>query len=46
MVAEESHEVIRFLRCKKVREIDESFKNAKDFNSNALLTSGESIHQG
>src|SRR5215831_901512 len=39
------NEVIRFLGYKKVREIDESLKNAKDFDSNLLLSSGESIPQ-
>ena len=40
------NEVIRFLGYKKLREIDESFKNTKDFDSNVLLASGESIPQG
>lgn len=37
------NEVIRFLGYKKLREVDESFKNTKDFDSNVLLASGEGI---
>ena len=37
------NEVIRFLGYKKVREIDESFKNAKDFDANVLMASGEGV---
>jgi hypothetical protein len=37
------NEVIKFLGYKKLREIDESFKNAKDFDTNVLLESGEGI---
>jgi hypothetical protein len=37
------NEVIRFLGYAKLREIDESSKNAKDFNTNALLAAGESV---
>jgi len=37
------NEVIRFLGYKKLREIDESFKNAKDFDTNILISSGESV---
>jgi hypothetical protein len=37
------HEVIRFLGYGKIREIDEAFKNAKDFDSNTLVTAGESV---
>jgi hypothetical protein len=40
------NEVIRFLGYKKVREIDESLKNATEFDSNILLASGEGIPQG
>lgn len=40
------NEVIRFLGYKKVREFDESLKNAKEFDSNVLLASGEGIPQG
>ena len=35
------NEVIKFLSYNKLREIDESFKNAKDFDTNILMTSGE-----
>jgi len=35
--------VIRFLGYKKLREIDESVKNAKDFDTNILISSGESV---
>jgi hypothetical protein len=37
------NEVIRFLGYEKVREIDESSKNAKDFDTNTLLAAGESV---
>jgi hypothetical protein len=37
------NEVIRFLGYKKIREIDESFKSAKDFDTNVLMTSGEGV---
>lgn len=37
------NEVIRFLGYKKVREIDESLKNAKDFDTTVLLAAGERI---
>ena len=37
------NEVIRFLGYKKLREIDESVKNAKDFDTNILIASGESV---
>jgi len=37
------NEVIRFLGYEKLREIDESFKDAKDFDTNVLLTAGESV---
>ena len=37
------NEVIRFLGYKKIREIDESFKNAKDFDTNVLMASGEGV---
>lgn len=37
------NEVIRFLGYKKLREIDESFKNAKDFDTNVLMASGEGV---
>lgn len=39
------NEVIRFLGYKKVREIDESLKNAREFDSNVLLASGEGIEK-
>jgi hypothetical protein len=37
------NEVIRFLGYKKLREVDESVKNAKDFDTNILISSGESV---
>jgi hypothetical protein len=37
------NEVIRFLGYKKIREIDESCKNAKDFDSNVVFEAGESV---
>jgi hypothetical protein len=37
------NEVIRFLGYDKLREIDESSKNAKDFDGSGLLTAGESV---
>jgi hypothetical protein len=37
------NEVIRFLGYEKLREIDESSKNAKDFDPNVLLAGGESV---
>jgi hypothetical protein len=37
------HEVIRFLGYEKLREIDESSKNAKDFDANTVLAAGESV---
>jgi hypothetical protein len=37
------HEVIKFLGYEKVREIDESSKNAKDFDANAFTAAGESV---
>jgi hypothetical protein len=37
------NEVIRFLGYKKLREIDESVKNAKDFDTNILIAAGESV---
>jgi hypothetical protein len=37
------NEVVRFLGYKKLREIDESVKNAKDFDTNILIGSGESV---
>jgi hypothetical protein len=39
------NEVIRFLGYEKLREIDESFKTAKDFDATLLLTAGESVPQ-
>jgi hypothetical protein len=39
------HEVIRFLGYEKVREIDESSKNAKDFDTNTMLAAGEIVPQ-
>jgi len=35
--------VIKFLGYGKIREIDESSKNAKDFNTNALMAAGENV---
>jgi hypothetical protein len=35
--------VIRFLGYEKLREIDESSKNAKDFDTNTMLAAGESV---
>jgi len=40
------NEVIKFLGYKKLRDIDESLKNAKDFDTNVLLAAGESIPLG
>jgi hypothetical protein len=37
------NEVIKFLGYKKLREIDESSKNAKDFDIGVLLAAGESV---
>jgi hypothetical protein len=37
------NEVIRFLGYEKLREIDESSKHAKDFDTNAMLSAGESV---
>ena len=37
------NEVIRFLGYKRLREIDESFKDAKDFDTNVLMSSGEGV---
>jgi hypothetical protein len=37
------NEVIRFLGYEKLREIDESSKQAKDFDTNAMLSAGESV---
>jgi hypothetical protein len=37
------NEVIRFLGYQKLREIDESCKNDKAFDSNVLLTAGEGV---
>lgn len=37
------NEVIRFLGYEKIREIDESSKNAKDFDVNVVFTAGESV---
>ena len=37
------NEVIRFLGYEKVREIDESCKNTKDFDTNALTSAGEAV---
>jgi hypothetical protein len=37
------NEVIRFLGYKKVREIDEASKNAKDFDTSILVTAGERV---
>ena len=37
------NEVIRFLGYEKVREIDESCKNAKDFDTNTMLAAGEIV---
>jgi hypothetical protein len=37
------NEVIRFLGYEKLREIDESSKNAKDFDANTMLAAGEMV---
>ena len=37
------NEVIRFLGYDKLRELDESSKNAKDFDTNVLLSAGENV---
>jgi len=37
------NEVIKFLGYEKLREIDESSTNAKDFDPNLLLSGGESV---
>jgi hypothetical protein len=37
------HEVIKFLGYDKVREIDELSKNAKEFDTNSLMTAGENV---
>jgi hypothetical protein len=37
------NEVIRFLGYEKLREIDESSKNAKDFDTNTVLAAGEIV---
>ena len=37
------NEVIRFLGYEKLREIDESSKNAKEFDTNTLLAAGEVV---
>jgi len=39
------HEVIRFVGYKKLREIDESSKNAKDFDAQVFLTASEGVFQ-
>ncbi|HXX73453.1 MAG TPA: hypothetical protein VEI80_07125 [Candidatus Acidoferrales bacterium] len=38
------NEVIRFLGYRKLRETDESWKNAQDFDPNVLFSAGERIH--
>lgn len=37
------HEVIRFLGYRKLRDVDESSKNARDFDPNALLQASEIV---
>jgi hypothetical protein len=37
------NEVIRLLGYKKLHEIDESVKNAKDFDTNILIAADESV---
>jgi hypothetical protein len=37
------HEVIRFLGYEKLRDLDESSKSAKDFDTNIMLTAGETV---
>ena len=37
------NEVIRFLGYQKLREIDESSKNAGDFDANTMLAAGETV---
>jgi len=39
------NEVVRFLGYEKVRELDESCKDAKEFDPNLILTAGESVPQ-
>ena len=39
------NEVIRFLGYEKLRDIDESSKNAKEFDVNVLLAAGEKVPQ-
>jgi hypothetical protein len=39
------NEVIRFLRYEKLRELEKSSKNAKDFDPNAVLAIGEKVPQ-
>jgi hypothetical protein len=39
------NEVIRFLGYEKLRELDESSKNAKDFDPKAVLAAGEMVPQ-
>lgn len=40
------NEVIKFLGYEKVREIDESYKTAKDFDPSTLTTAGETVPLG
>jgi len=37
------NEVIRFLGYEKLREIDESSKHAKEFDTNTVLAAGEVV---
>jgi hypothetical protein len=37
------NEVIRFLGYEKLREIDESWKNARDFDTGILFSAGEPV---
>ena len=37
------NEVIRFLGYEKVREIDESSKSARDFDTNTMMAAGEIV---
>src|ERR1700736_6261586 len=37
------HEVIKFLGYERLRELDESSKSAKDFDTNTMLTAGEMV---
>jgi len=40
------NEVMKFLSYKELRDVDESSKNAKDFDIDVLLAAGESVPGG